>query len=129
MHNIKRLSIAISLALLTPLSGLAQEVTEAPQVTAVGSSCSHTTSTPIIPDGNIATQDELVSAQKRVKAFQEDLLDFRECLLASEEGLDPEAEDYTQTKAALSARSDQSIDLENKVAAEFNEAIRIYKTR
>ena len=94
-----------------------------------GSNCRYNTTTPIIPDGNIATKDELVSAQKRVKYFQETLLDFRECLFEAEQALDVTAADYDVKKAALLARSDESIDLENKVASEFNEAIQIYKAR
>ncbi len=92
-------------------------------------SCSYNTTTPIIPDGNIATKDELISAQKRIKIYQDNLLDFRECLSEKEAALSTEAQDYETQKAALFARRDESIDLENKVAAEFNEAIRIYKER
>ncbi len=107
-------------------SEVATPVTERSELDA---HCTYTQTTPIIPDGNIATKDELVSAQKRVKAFQEELLDFRECLLTVEESLDPEQEGYETKKSGLSARADGSIDLENKVADEFNQAIRIYRER
>ena len=70
-----------------------------------------------------------MAAQTRVKAYQENLLDFRECILEADKSLDPEAENYEALKKALLARSNESIDVENKVAAEFNEAIKIYKTR
>jgi len=115
--------LAVSTLLLAS-TGHAQEAD-----TAVGANCTYNTTTPIIPDGNIATQDELISAQKRIKAYQENLLDFRECLLEAEKTLDPESETFAATKAALTARSDQSIDLEQKVASEFNGAIQIYKAR
>ena len=80
-------------------------------------------------DGNIATKDELVAAQTRVKAYQEELLDFRECLLEVENSLDVNMEGYEEQKASLAARANSSIDLENTVADEFNEAIRIYRSR
>lgn len=124
MLNTKNLTLIAGLLLTTPNFVLAHGHEAEP-----GAECTHTTTTPIIPDGNIASKDELVSAQTRVKAFQEELLDFRECLLNAEEKLNPEGETYAQDKAALSARSDSSIDLENKVAAEFNEAVKVYKAR
>jgi len=39
-----------------------------------------TPSAPIIPDGNVASQDELVAAQKAMKAYQGELIEHRECL-------------------------------------------------
>lgn len=108
-------------------SSMAQDASSSSESTDIV--CSYNTTTPIVPDGNIATKDELISAQKRIKVYQDNLLDFRECLTLKEQALSPEAEDYEAKKAALLARSDESIDIENKVAAEFNEAIQIYKSR
>ena len=91
--------------------------------------CSYSNNLPIIPDGNIATKDELVAAKNRIGVFQVQLADFRDCIADKVEALDKDAEDYEETKKAFFARSDASVNLEEKVAAEFNTAIRIYKER
>lgn len=121
-------AVASATFLLIGTAAIAQNTQKA-QDEVANASCSYNTTTPIIPDGNIATKDELIAAQKRIKVYQDSLLDFRECLTAQEATLSPEAEDYEAQKAALVVRSDESIDLENKVAAEFNDAIKIYKER
>lgn len=109
-------------ALLLSTTATAEEVT-------AEENCSYNTTTPIIPDGNIATKDELIGAKTRIKVYQDNLLDFRECLVDAEKALDVEADDFEVAKAALRERSSQSIDLETKVAAEFNKALNIYKDR
>ncbi len=106
----------------------AQEVTTVETINP-GDNCSYNATTPIIPDGNVASKDELVSAQARIKYYQDSLLDFRECLLSAERELDPESEGYEDAKKALVARSNESIDLETKVAEEFNKAVRAFKER
>ena len=126
----KKSKIPFALTAITSLTAFSIATSTLAQETEpTDAGCSYNTTTPIIPDGNIATKDELVSAQKRVKVYQESLLDFRECLLEKEKMLDPSSESYEDQKAALAARSNKSIDLESKVAAEFNDAIKIYKTR
>ncbi len=91
--------------------------------------CSYDKSMPIIPDGNIATKDELIAAQTRIKAFQDRLQKFRDCLDVKLSSLDAESEDYEASKASFHAQRNDSISLEEKVAAKFNEAIGIYKSR
>lgn len=84
---------------------------------------------PIIPDGNVASLDELVSAQKAMKSYQTSLGGYRDCLKAVEEGLDLEAEGAEdQTKMILSEYN-ASVDSEAAVAEEFNTAVRAFKTR
>lgn len=90
--------------------------------------CSHGDG-PIIPDGNVASQDELVAAQKAMKAFQVTLAEYRECLDAKDAAIDPEAEDAEAQKAAIGADYDASVDAEEKMAEEFNTAVRAFKAR
>ncbi len=125
LNLIAATAIVIGLSFFDAERSFAQTEADA----SIGANCTYNKTTPIIPDGNIASQDELISAQKRIKLYQESLLDFRECLLEAEKNLDANAENYQATKSALTARSDKSIDIEKGVAAEFNEAIRIYKER
>jgi hypothetical protein len=84
---------------------------------------------PIIPDGNVASQDELVAAQKAMKAYQGELVGYRQCLDGKLQALDPEAESSAEQTAALNARYDRSVDAEAKVAEEFNAAVRAFKAR
>lgn len=90
--------------------------------------CENPTTAPIIPDGNVASLDELIAAQNGVKAYQADLIEYRECLNA---GLVPEAseEQDIQKNAAINAAYDASIDAETKVVAEFSTARLAYKAR
>jgi len=51
---------------------------------------------PIIPDGNVASQDELLAAQKSMKAFQGSLVDYRQCIDEKSTLLDLESEEGAQ---------------------------------
>ena len=84
---------------------------------------------PIIPDGNVASEDELVAAQKAMKAYQGELVGYRECLDGKQQAIDPEAEGSAEQTAALNAMYDQSVDAEAAVAEEFNVAVRAFKAR
>ena len=84
---------------------------------------------PIIPDGNVASKDELIAAQKAMKIYQDSLGDYRGCLQKMESEIDPEAENAsTQSETVLNAYN-ASVDEEAKVAEEFNVAVRAFKAR
>ena len=87
------------------------------------------TSSPIIPDGNVASMDELVSAQKAIKMYQTSLTEYRDCLKAMEEAIDPEAETAQEQSAAILADYNGSVDNEAAIAEEFNVAVRDFKAR
>jgi hypothetical protein len=84
---------------------------------------------PIIPDGNVASKDELVSAQGSFKAFESKIVDYRECLVAQEEKIPADSETLKAQKEAIIALDSASIDNLNKVADEFNAAVRAFKER
>ena len=84
---------------------------------------------PIIPDGNVASEDELVAAQKAIKIYQTSLIDYRTCLDEAGAGLDPENEDDQKVAADLSSRYNASVAAETQVADEFNVAVRAFKAR
>lgn len=84
---------------------------------------------PIIPDGNVASQDELVAAQKAIKGFQGELQEYRDCIDGMQKALNPEAETTVNEMAALNALYDGSVDAEDKLAEEFNLAVRAFKAR
>ena len=84
---------------------------------------------PIIPDGNVASLDELVSAQKAMKIYQTSLGGYRDCLKAVDEALDPEAEGSEEESKLILSEYNASVDSEEAVANEFNTAVKAFKTR
>lgn len=86
-------------------------------------------SAPIVPDGNVASKDELLSAQSAYKAFESNFYDYRECLQAKEKALDPNAADLEAQKKALIDLDDVAFEELNRVAAEFNTAVKAYNAK
>lgn len=84
---------------------------------------------PIIPDGNVASQDELIAAQKAIKGFQQNLIDYRVCVDEIQKTLDPESEGTAERIAAFNALYDSSVDAEARIAEEFNVAVKAFKAR
>lgn len=85
---------------------------------------------PIVPDGNVASEDELVSAQKAMKAFQDSLAEHRVCLSREEETfISEDSEGLVDLQNALSDKYNASVDAEEKLAEEFNAAVRSFKAR
>ena len=78
--------------------------------------------------GNIpkqATLDQLKEAKAQIATFQADVLVFRECLQAAEG-----APDNTEgNKQAIISSYNYSVDMEERIAARFNDAISDYKAR
>ncbi len=69
------------------------------------------------------TYDELVAAKGRVTEFQEQLAVYRECLEGS-----ANPEELTEgNQIALNQAHNYSVEMEERVAASFNEAVRAYK--
>lgn len=84
---------------------------------------------PIIPDGNVASQDELVSAKDSYSMFESKIIDYRECLIAKEAEIPADSETAEAQKEALLALDTISYDNLQKVADEFNQAVRSFKER
>ena len=82
---------------------------------------------PAAPDSipEDADYDRLVAAKGHVATFQTDLGTYRECLKAAEEGV----ELTPGNQQALIASYNYSVDMEERVAERFNEAVRTYKER
>ena len=86
-------------------------------------------SSPIIPDGNVASLDELKAAQGAFTQMQDNFFVFRECINAKIDTLDTESETFEQEKAALTAKDDVAFASLNAVADNLNAAIRVYKDK
>lgn len=72
-----------------------------------------------------SSYEDLVSAKKEVARFQEELGVFRECLSAAEANPD----NTDGNKAAIVSSFNYSVEMEERVAERFNEAVRVYKER
>lgn len=72
-----------------------------------------------------ASYEDLVAAKKQIADFQAGVESFRECLKAAEE-----MEDNTPGNlAAIVSSYNYSVEMEERVAERFNEAVRDYKER
>lgn len=86
-------------------------------------------SAPIIPDGNVASKDELVSAQGAYKAFEGKFYNYRDCLTAKEQALSTDAADLEAQKETITAADNAAFEELNRVADEFNSAVKAFKSR
>ena len=83
--------------------------------------CSLPSAPPPIPETPV--KDDLLKAQKLVKQFQADMADYRTCI-----DKDAESEELTWgNQQAIMGAHDYSVEMEERVAAMFNEAVRAYK--
>ena len=120
----KRMIFAVMM-LITSMAALAQE-----DVTNDGSrvvlpleaqACNLPSAPPPIPEPPV--KDDLLKAQKLIKQFQGEMEIYRTCL-----DKDSESGELSQgNKLAIANAHDYSVDMEERVAAMFNEALRSYK--
>ena len=86
---------------------------------------------PATPDGESATLEEMISAQGEVKAFQEANAEYLECVdnqMTAEKAAVDEGDDSAEERFALAAADyNAAVSREERVAADFNTAIRAYK--
>lgn len=76
-----------------------------------------------IPDD--ANLDQLKEAKKQVGEFQGKVTAFRDCLMAADENPD----NTPGNKQAINDSYNYSVEMEERVATRFNEAVRDYKER
>ena len=119
----KPIFVALAAALLT---GNAQAQVDANLVVVLppeAQECVLPASPDAIPED--ASYEDLVAAKKEVARFQEELGVFRECLSAAEANPD----NTEGNKAAIVSSFNYSVEMEERVAERFNEAVRVYKER
>ena len=83
--------------------------------------CNLPSAPPPIPE--VPVKADLLDAQKGVKSFQADMEVYRACLDKNIDSLDLS----TGNRQAISNAHNYSVDMEERVAAMFNEAVRAYK--
>ena len=72
-----------------------------------------------------ASLDQLKEAKAQIAVFQTEVLTFRECLDAAQEN----PSNTEGNKQAIISSFNYSVDMEERIAERFNEAIRSYKAR
>jgi len=80
---------------------------------------------PVIPDGSTASEQELVNTVGVFKAYQADLVTYRDCLTTYEEDLGDDITD--DQRAQMITNYNDSVDSEETLAVELNEAIQDFR--
>jgi hypothetical protein len=88
-----------------------------------------------IPNGSKATKDEMVAAQRAVKAFDAAVKTYTECLKTEQDaaiaagGDQMTQEDHDKVVAKFVERSNAQVDRVQKIADKFNAELRAYKAK
>ena len=82
-----------------------------------------------IPTGNKATEAEMVEIMGKVKQFQADLTVYRTCLDDELAKVSPELESYEEIKQMNAQKYNASVEEEQKMAEEWGEAVRAFKSK
>ena len=117
--------IFTALALMVSMTAMAQEDTLGDGSRVVlplqAQACTLPSAPPPIPE--IPVKEDLLKAQKYVKAFQADMAEYRACI-----DMDAgSAELSWGNQQAILRAHDYSVEMEERVAAMFNEALQVYK--
>jgi hypothetical protein len=108
------------------MTAMAQDVAEDGSMVVLpieAQQCNLPSAPPPIPE--VAEKEDLLKAQKAVKQFQVDMQTYRDCVNQHAES--PEA--TLGNKVAISNAHNYSVDMEERVAGLFNEAVRDWKAR
>ena len=119
----KRIIFA-GLILMVSMTAVAQDVMDDGSKVVLpleAQSCALPSAPPPIPDPPV--KEELLKAQKLIKQFQAEMLVYRECI---DKDLDS-GELSKGNLLAISNAHDYTVDMEERVANMFNEALRAYK--
>lgn len=86
-----------------------------------------------VPDGKTATYEEMAAAQKAVQQFNEDINSYNACLdmemSAVEQSGQFDENRLTEMRAIQAKKNNAAVDEVQAIADEFNEQLRIFKSR
>ena len=86
-----------------------------------------------VPDGNTATQAEMIASMNEVKQFDEDITAYTVCLEREMKSLEDSGQFEPQRLLELHAMQDKkhnaAIDEDEVIAQQFNEQLRIFNAR
>jgi hypothetical protein len=124
-HAITALCVNLAIA---AAATAADTSTETASITGVVlQQCGKLPATPTVPNGNTATEQDLVTAMKSVKAYQSSVAEYRTCLDKISTGLT--AEEDQAKKTLLISLHNRTVDDETQVGDLFNSAVRAFKGR
>ena len=119
--------VSMAFGLVLVQGAFAQKVSSVVVLPIESQSCSLPSAPAAIPDD--ASKEDLLSAQQNVKDFQAAMVGYRECinLHKSPEELANDAELTAGNRQAITEAHNYSVDMEERVADMFNEAVRAYQ--
>jgi uncharacterized protein YfkK (UPF0435 family) len=86
-----------------------------------------------VPDGKTASFEEMAAAQKAVQQFNEDINAYNACLDLEMSSLEKsgtyDENRLTELRAMQAKKNNAAVDEVQAVADQFNEQLRIFKTR
>ena len=82
-----------------------------------------------IPSGKNSTEAEMVETMGKVKQFQSDLTVYRTCLDDELAKVSPELESYEEIQRMNAQKYNASVEDEQKMAEEWGEAVRAFKSK
>ena len=103
--------------------------------TAAYADCTYPRKPAKLPDGNTATRDEMVAANKLVKQYNADMTVYLDCIKTEYDGTTAKlpadaTEDQKKQLATVYARkNDAAVDELQGVATQFNEQLRVFKAK
>ena len=112
------------LALMVSMTAMAQEVMEDGSRVVLpleAQACDLPSAPPPIPE--VPVKEDLLKAQKFVKGFQADMETYRACVSKDIDS----GELSSGNRQAISNAHNYSVDMEERVATMFNDAVRDYK--
>jgi hypothetical protein len=101
---------------------------------AAEAACTYPKAPSSIPDGNTATLEEMLAAQKAVKEFDKQIIAYTNCLkleheaaLARDEGLTDEQK--KELERIQIQKHNAAVEADEELAARFNEQLKVFKAK
>ncbi len=87
-----------------------------------------------IPNGSVATKDEMIAGQRGIKKYMVDMEEYLACIAEEDEKIragieDPDLLVEAQRDEMLVKKHNAAVEEMEILAADFNEAVRTYKAR
>ncbi|HEX9707256.1 MAG TPA: hypothetical protein VGA24_06415 [Steroidobacteraceae bacterium] len=100
---------------------------------AVQATCIYPRKPERVPDGKTATYEEMAAAQNAVQQFNEDINAYNACLDLEMSTLEKsgtfDENRITELRAVQAKKNNAAVDEVQAVADQFNEQLRVFKTR
>jgi hypothetical protein len=96
--------------------------------------CTYPTDIGPLPDGNVATKDEMLAAKKKVTEFDKAIMAYTDCLKKEHEETLAKSTDLTdeqkkQMQTMVDQKHNAAVEADEALAARFNEQLRAYNAK